>query len=287
MNHPINALYSHIRSQLLSLSMSPEQAEAESWWILEFLFQYRQTDLYTQPERSISDSELAQLNDLLYQRVQKRIPLQYLLHEAWFFGLKFYVNPSVLIPRPETELLVEKARAFLKPGMRVLDVGTGPGTIAIAISHQLSRAVEVMAVDLSPEALQVARMNQKMLGTTVSFLPSSDLFEALSEQRFDLIVSNPPYIDVQLKPTLTPEVLVHEPAMALFPPNDDAFYFYRRLASEGKAFLKPGGRLLVECGVGMTPDIAQIFLAQGFQDIEVIRDYAGLDRIVCAAVPNT
>ncbi len=276
------ALY--MKDRLLATGASSAQTEAESQWILEKLLNTTAESLYMDGSRSLTESETAQLEDFLYQRTEKRIPIQYLLHEAWFYGLKFYVNPYVLIPRPETELLVEKALTLLEPGMRVLDVGTGPGTIAISLAQKAGVPIEVVAVDVSPEALLVAQINQKKLGSAVQFKPAGDLFSPVETEQFDLILSNPPYIDPKLKSTLTPEVLAYEPHTALFTPNDDACYFYRRLAIEGKARLKPGGKLLVECGAGMSPDIKQIWMTQGFKHIEVTRDYAGLDRIVSATL---
>lgn len=277
--------HQEIQTRLLGLGLSLTQARAESDWTLEVLWNLRPEALFTQGDKRLSESEWAQFQDFLYQRTVKRIPIQYLLHEAWFYGLKFYVNPHVLIPRPETELLVEQALALLKPGMRVLDVGTGPGTIALSLAHQLGPSVSITAVDVSPEALQVARINQKRLGTEVRLLPAGHLFDPVQSEQFDVILSNPPYIDRNLQSTLAPEVLDHEPHMALFPPvSEDAYYFYRRLAGESKAHLKPNGHILMECGAGMGPDITQIFLQHGYTHIQTTRDYAGLDRVIAASL---
>lgn len=272
----------YIQAKIRPVSQSDTQALAETRWVMEKLLNVTQETLLMDGTRRISDSESARLDDFLYQRTEKRIPLQYLLHEAWFFGLRFYVNPAVLIPRPETELLVEEALKWIQPGMHILDVGTGPGTIALTLAHQLGDTVSVTAVDQSPEALAVAHINQKTLGTQAHILPAGDLFAPVENQPFDLILSNPPYIDLELKPTLTPEVVTHEPHMALFPPSDDPYFFYHRLAKEGKACLKPEGAIMVECGSGMSPDITQIFMMAGYENIRTIRDYAGHDRIVCA-----
>ncbi len=274
-----------IQTRLTGLGISLAQAQAESDWVLESLWHIGPEALYTTGDDRLSESEWAQLQDFLYQRTVKRIPIQYLLHEAWFYGLKFYVNPYVLIPRPETELLVEKALTLIQPGMRILDVGTGPGTIALALSHQLGQSVSITAVDVSPEALQVARINQKRLNTQVRLLPAGNLFDPVQSEQFDLILSNPPYIDRALQSTLAPEVKDHEPHLALFPPQtEDAYYFYRKLAVEGKAHLNPNGHILMECGAGMGPDISQIFLQHGYTQVHTTRDYAGLDRIITAAV---
>lgn len=282
MSQTLQHLHQTLREQLLPVTVSPAQAAAEADLILEGVLQIDPAAVYVDGHQELSDQQYHLVQQFLEQRVHKRIPVQYLLHQAYFYGLRFYVNPHVLIPRPETELLVEKALDFLKPGMNVLDVGTGPGTIAIAISRKAGQEARVVATDISATALKVAKLNQKNLKTHVEFCPAGDLFEPVGRERFNLIVSNPPYIDVTLKPTLSPEVLWHEPESALFPPTEDAYYFYRRLAQEAKTHLKPGGRLLVECGAGMTPSICQLFTVAGYHNIEVIRDYAELDRIVSA-----
>lgn len=284
MSQTLQNLHKALREQLLPVTVSPAQAAAEADLILEGVLQVSPSVVYTDGDQELSDHQNHLVQQFLEQRVNKRIPVQYLLHQAYFYGLKFYVNPYVLIPRPETELLVEKALDFLKPGMSVLDVGTGPGTIAIAISHKAGEEARVVATDVSAMALKVAKINQKNLKTAVEFKPPGDLFMTVGDERFNLIVSNPPYIDEALKSTLAPEVLWHEPQTALFPPGEDVYYFYRRLAQEAKQHLKTGGRLLVECGAGMSPSICQLFTVAGYHNIQVVRDYAGLDRIVSADV---
>lgn len=282
MSQTLKDIQQRLREQLRSVTLSAEQAAAEADLMLEAVLHVTPSTVYSDGGQPVPEQQQQLLWNFLEQRVQKRIPIQYLLHQAYFYGLSFYVNPHVLIPRPETELLVDQALAFLKPGMSVLDVGTGPGTIAIALSHKLGDTVRVVATDVSVPALTVAKLNQKMLKTHVEFRLAGDLFAPVFEETFDLIVSNPPYIDVALKSTLEPEVLWHEPEGALFPPGEDAYYFYKRLAQEGKAHLKPGGRMLVETGAGMTPGGCQFFLAAGYQPVNTIRDYAGLDRLVSA-----
>jgi release factor glutamine methyltransferase len=281
MTRTLSQLYRTIRQRLESVTHSARQAETEADRLLQAVLNITPLQRYSDGERLISHAEAERLEGLLFMRVEKRIPLQYLLHEAWFFGLSFYVNPHVLIPRPETELLVEQALALIQPGMRVLDVGTGPGTIAIALASQLkNRSVDIVALDISEEALKVARLNQKRHATTVDFR-QGDLFSPLApEECFDVIVSNPPYIDPALKSTLSPEVLWHEPGLALFPPSEDPCHFYQRLAKEGKAHLKPGGALLMETGAGMGEAVRKLLKAEGYHSIEVLNDYAGLDRIV-------
>lgn len=283
MTQTLSQLYREIRQSLEPVTHSPAQAKAEADWMLRALLSVSPEERYTQADRPVSASESERLHDLLQLRVEKRIPIQYLLHEAWFFGLRFYVNPHVLIPRPETELLVEEALKVAKPGMRILDVGTGPGTIALALASRLGGDVEIVGVDVSDKALQVAELNRKRFETNVRFI-CSDLFSALSDDEpFDVIVSNPPYIDPALKPTLSPEVLWHEPEQALFPPVSDACHFYRRLAKEGKVYLKPGGSLLMEIGEGMGAAVQELLTAERFSSVERLPDYADIERIVKAS----
>jgi len=285
MSPTISELYQHIKDQLGPIAASPAQAHAEADLILQDLLHVSPTQILTQGEQGVTESEQLKVHSLLEQRVSKRIPIQYLIHEAWFYGHRFYVNPQVLIPRPETELLVEEALKVLKPaqpGTNVLDIGTGSGAIAITLSLALGSEVRVVGVDVSLPALQVARINQKILKSTVEFKPAGDLFETVGPERFDVIVSNPPYVCPSHKDTMQPEVLWHEPHGALFPPGDDPYHFYRQIAEESRQFLKPNGAVLVETGAGMTPTVSQLFMAAGFSHVQTIRDYAKLDRIVIA-----
>lgn len=289
MSHTLFELYQSVKQQLQPIVETPAQAIAEADLILQGLLNIAPNQIYSQGEQPISEAENFKVSCFLEQRISKRIPVQYLLHEAWFYGHRFYVNPQVLIPRPETELLVEQALAQLQPGMSVLDIGVGSGAIAISLSLKLGPVVRVVGVDVSVAALKVAKINQKLLGSTVDFKPAGNMFEPLGSdlltavpELFDMIVSNPPYIAPTLKDTLKPEVLWHEPHDALFPPGDDPYFYYRQIAKEGQRFLKPGGHVIVETGAGMTPDVAQIFMAAGYANVQMIRDYAQLDRIVSA-----
>lgn len=282
MARSVTALYDHIRRTLEGVIGDPLQVQAETVLILEEVLHMRLETIYTEGGQPASESAERQVAHVLEMRVEKRIPIQYLLNSAWFYGLKLYVNPHVLIPRPETERLVEEVLSLSHSGASILDVGTGSGAIALALSSRLQEQAAISAVDLSPAALKVARLNQKRLGTRVHFREPGDLLAPVAGERFDLIVSNPPYVDTRLEETLAPEVRGHEPSLALFSPEADPLHFYRRLADESPQHLNAGGWLLVEAGAGMTPDIAGIFKTHGFKNIEVIADYAGLDRVVKA-----
>lgn len=275
-------LHRSIRQCLEPVTHSVQQAEFEADWMLNSLLGLTPEQRYAQAEKPVSSVDAERVQDFLVLRTEKRIPIQYLFHEAWFFGLSFYVNPHVLIPRPETELLVEQVLATAKADMHILDMGTGPGTIAVTLATRLqNQSIEITATDVSEQALKVAQLNQKRHKTAVVFR-QGDLFSPFAEECFDIIVSNPPYVDQALKDTLTPEVLWHEPELAIFSPTEDAYYFYRRLAEEGKKYLKPGGSLMMEMGLNMGAEIREILLLAGYNAIEVLNDYEGRERLIRA-----
>jgi release factor glutamine methyltransferase len=280
MNQTYEQFHRHIRQHLEPVTNSAQQAEFEADWMLKSLLNVTPEQRYSQPDKLIPQADIERVQDFLTLRTEKRIPIQYLFHEAWFFGLPFYVNPHVLIPRPETELLVEQVLSVAADGMHILDMGTGPGTIAVTLAARLQKqSIRITAIDVSEQALKVAQLNQKRHQTDVIF-QQGDLFTPLTTERFDIIVSNPPYVDEALKDTLTPEVLWHEPSLALFSPDKDAFYFYKKLAQDGKGFLKPGGRLMMEMGLNMAEEIRQILENAGYQSIDVLDDYAGHERVI-------
>ena len=226
------------------------------------------------------DARLAAFWRLVDRRCE-RIPLQHLLGQVFFMGLPFAVNGDVLIPRPDTEILVETAAGLLggrNDPARVLDLCTGSGCIAISLT-KLCPGISCTAADLSGRALAVAAKNARSLGSRV-FLIRSDLFAGLpGEARFDLIVSNPPYIPSDEIRELAPEVALHDPRMAL-DGGADGLYFYRRICMEAGAFLTDGGYLCVEIGHEQAGAVCRLFEAAGFSEVSVKQDLAGLDRVV-------
>ncbi|MCD8133612.1 MAG: peptide chain release factor N(5)-glutamine methyltransferase [Clostridiales bacterium] len=217
--------------------------------------------------------------DLLEKRC-RRIPLQYLTGEQEFMGLPFFVDGHVLIPRQDTELLVEEALRLLKDTekhkMRVLDLCTGSGCIAVSLK-KFCPEIAVTASDISAEALCMARKNAERNDTDVLFV-RSDLFSDLTE-RFHMIVSNPPYIPTDIIPTLMPEVRVHEPWQAL-DGSADGLFFYRKILEEADRYLFPGGRLLVEIGYDQGGAVSELMREKGYTEIEAVPDLQGLDRVV-------
>ena len=205
-------------------------------------------------------------------------PCQYIIGQTEFYGLSFLVNEHVLIPRQDTELLVEEALKTTAEDSRVLDLCTGSGAVAVAIKHSRPDAA-VTALDISKDALETAKKNAEQNGCEIEFL-LSDLFEELgAERKFDVIVSNPPYISETEYETLMPEVKDHEPSLALLA-GEEGLDIYRRLTAEAPRYLTKGGALLVEIGCSQAEAVSGLFKENGFKEIKVIKDLAGLDRVV-------
>ena len=231
------------------------------------------------------DMEATEVQIEAYQgmimQYQSGAPLQYLLGKTDFMGLELQVTPAVLIPRFDTECLVERALQLLEPILQptVLDICTGSGAIAIAISHYKKDAV-VYAGDLSAEALRVATQNNAQCGTTVRFR-QGNLLEPFSDLqgKVDLLISNPPYVTTEEMQVL-PEDVRQEPRMALWG-GEDGLYFYRKITAAAVTQLHSGGWLAFEVGWQQGDAVRQLLLDHGFDDVEILQDWQGLDRVVC------
>ncbi|MGB6194688.1 MAG: peptide chain release factor N(5)-glutamine methyltransferase, partial [Terracidiphilus sp.] len=210
-------------------------------------------------------------------------PIQYIMGEAEFFGLPFRVTSDVLIPRPETEHLVERAIALAErfAGPRIVDIGTGSGAIAVTLAHILSTA-QVTAIDLSEAALAVARENAERNGvlSRINFI-GGDLLEPVKAQRFDLVVSNPPYVPARDRVTLSVEVRDYEPTLALFG-GEDGLEAYRRLIPAAHTALAPGGCIALEIGYGQSEALGSLLLDAGFAHIEFTPDLQRIARVATA-----
>lgn len=236
-------------------------------------------------DQPLTDPERAALEPLLERRA-RREPLAYIVGERGFHGLTFRVTPDVLIPRPETELLVEEAVAHLLRGPwnhnpQVADIGTGSGCVAVAILHRIPWA-NVHATDLSPAALAVAADNAARNGMPGGLrLFEGDLCAPLpADHRFHAIVSNPPYIAPVERDTLAPEVRDWEPPLALFDPDGDGLGLYRRLAADAPGRLVPGGLLAVEVGMGQADAVEALWREAGLTRVRSVPDLAGIPRVV-------
>lgn len=238
--------------------------------------------LYLDFERRLSEHELDAVR-ILVKRRGDREPLQYIVGMTSFCGIELEVSPAVLIPRPETELLVEQTWSFLgrsgNPAPRVLDFGTGSGSIAIAVAAKFPQAF-VAAIDVSESALPVARANAERNKTRVEFHRGGD-FGPAGQQAFDLIVSNPPYIPTSELSSLQPEVRDHEPHLAL-DGGADGLEFHRLIAREAPSHLADGGKLMVELGFGQAQAAAEVYVKEGWLVESVLPDYSGCARILIA-----
>jgi release factor glutamine methyltransferase len=230
------------------------------------------------------EDELTQLAWIHYGRyLNERLkgkPTQYITHRQEFYGRDFYVSPDVLIPRPETEHLVEAALAWLRdhPGSTILDVGTGSGAIAISIALESGRFV--LASDISLSALAVAERNRKIYGAPVAFF-AADLLDSVQPRSIDLLLSNPPYVPGVDRANMQAEVRDWEPHLALFA-GDTGFEIYRRLIAGAEIALKPGGRLMMELGYQSLDGVREM-LAARWTGIEVVSDLAGWPRVIGAS----
>jgi release factor glutamine methyltransferase len=255
--------------------------------------------LLVRAQDAVPDAVLQRFEPLVAERARRR-PLQHLTGIAHFWRHEFLVTPDVLVPRPETEHLIEAALAWLGAVERpvVADVGTGSGCIALSIAYERPDA-QVHAIDLSPAALRVARENADRLGLAdrVRFhegdllaplvdrlAPLGDRLGPLGAHPIDLVVSNPPYVGADEVETLAPEVRDHDPRMALVPPGDRESV-YRRLAAQARERLRPGGALMVEIGQGMEPEVSRIVTAAGLVVERVVPDLQSIPRVVVAARP--
>ena len=249
-------------------------ASLDAWLLLEYVSGLGRADYFLHQQENAAGKAQEQYQELIAKRCHN-VPLQHLTGCQEFMGLEFLVNEDVLIPRQDTELLVEKLLPFVT-GKRVLDLCTGSGCIAISLSV-LGTPRKIDATDLSEKALLLAQGNAARLGGQVSFL-KSDLFQNVME-RYDVIVSNPPYIATDVIKTLMPEVREHEPVMALNG-GADGLGFYRQIAKQARQYLNPNGTVWVEIGYDQRESVSRIFLEQGFGKVECYQDLCGMDRVI-------
>ena len=262
-----------------------EEAVLDARLLLEYVCETDRNTLLVHGGREVTQEEYKRYQELLEKRAA-HVPLQHLTGHQNFMGLDFLVNDQVLIPRQDTEILVEEVLRDLHDGMRILDMCTGSGCILLSLL-QYSNDCEGVGADLSEEALQVARANYDRLKREKPEMKAvflkSDLFrkvaELSGEDKFDLIVSNPPYIRTDVVEGLMPEVRDHEPRMAL-DGLEDGLHFYREITREATKYLVNGGSLYYEIGYDQSEAVRDIMEQEGFAEIQVVQDYAGLDRVV-------
>lgn len=267
------------------------EAKANAWILFSYAFSMNRIDFLMNCIHWVEeDTEDIRCWEQFQQMIAVRktgVPVQYITHEQNFYGYDFYVDERVLIPRQDTEVLVECVQQMMHQEMlqrktdklgRLLDMCTGSGCIAITLANMLEWD-EVWAVDISKDALAVAERNNKALGNRVRLM-QSDLFSNLEadEAGFDVIVSNPPYIESAVIETLSTEVKDHEPRLALDGAGD-GLYFYRKIIDEARKYLKKEGLLFFEIGAKQGPAVRQLCYDYGYKDVRIVADLAGLDRV--------
>ena len=241
--------------------------------------------LFTKYRDDIEDEEIEKIRYFIQKIGREKFPVQYLLNEQEFYGRKFYVDKGVLIPRQDTEILVEKMIDTLKDKVlkneihpKILDIGVGSGIIGITAALEIESSY-VLGVDISDKALETAKKNKEILKVSnIKFL-KSDLFENVEFREFDMIVSNPPYISLNEVGIMSDDTLLHEPSEALFAEND-GLYFYYEICQKASDYLANFGYLLFEISYKQGKNVAKIMASSGFKNIEVVKDLAGLDRVV-------
>jgi release factor glutamine methyltransferase len=238
------------------------------------------TRLYSHPDEELTDLVRLHYGRYLHERLRGK-PTQYITKRQEFYGREFEVTPDVLIPRPETEHVVETALAHAGPGRRVVDVGCGSG--AIAVTLRLETGAEVWGTDISQAALGVAARNAARLGAAVHLI-ACDVLAALAPRSMDLVVSNPPYVALRDAPGLQREVRDHEPHVALFA-GETGFEIYERIAADASRVLSPGGHLVLELGF-KSCDRVRAMLATGWENIQIVPDLAGIPRVISARKPT-
>ena len=255
--------------------------ELDAWYLLEYTCKIDKSYYYLHGSQEMGDEKFQEYELVLKKRAE-RVPLQYITGNQEFMGLNFKVNSHVLIPRQDTETLVEEALKVLEPGMEVLDLCTGSGCIITSLMKYGGEGISGTASDISKQALLIAKENMKNNQVEVN-LVRSDMFQNITGT-FDMIVSNPPYIPTEVIETLMPEVKRFEPLEAL-DGKEDGLYFYREIVHKGKDFLKSNGYLLFEIGHDQGGRVAFLMEDNGYRNVKVIKDLAGNDRVVCGNLP--
>ncbi len=251
-------------------------ASIDGWLLLSFCCQIDRAKFFLNKDTMLTEMEYNRYKKLITLRGD-HIPLQHLTNEQEFMGLPFYVNEDVLIPRQDTEILVEEVLK-VSTGKNILDICTGSGCIIISLD-KLSNIESGLGVDISLKALEVAQQNKRDLDSKVTFA-YSDIYSQITGT-YDIIVSNPPYIPSKDILTLMEEVRVHEPMLAL-DGEEDGLYFYRMICNRLKEFLIPGGFIFFEIGYNQGKDVTGLLKEAGMTDIKITKDLAGLDRVVSA-----
>jgi release factor glutamine methyltransferase len=280
----ITALKIHFFSELQSVQ---EDSEIESFFFIltEYLHNLKRIDVSLNPNFEVSEIDLEKWNTIISELKTEK-PIQYITGEAWFYGLRFEVNENTLIPRPETEELVEwivEGQKVKGEGLRVLDIGTGSGCIPIALKNEIPNAT-VSAIDVSEKALEMARKNAVDNEVEVHFILQNILETESLIAKYDIIVSNPPYVRNLEKQEIKKNVLDYEPHLALFVEDTNALLFYRKIAELAIKSLTPNGKLFFEINQYLGKETVELLENLGFKNIELRKDFVGNDRMICCSL---
>lgn len=272
-----------------SLKNIQDEQEIESFFFIltEYLHNLKRVDVALNPNFELSDTEVEKWNAILSELQQEK-PIQYITGEAWFYGLRFEVNENTLIPRPETEELVEWIIESQKSKVKsqkfdILDIGTGTGCIPISLKANLPQA-NVSAIDVSEKALEVAKRNAASNKLEINFILTNILEAKDLNQYFDVIVSNPPYVRNLEKQEIKKNVLDYEPHLALFVEDTDALLFYRKIAQLALKNLSPNGLLFFEINQYLGKETVELLENLGFKNIELKKDIYGNDRMIKCSI---
>ena len=272
-----------------------EDSEIESFFFIltEFLHNLKRIDVSLHPDFEITESYFKKWQTIISELKTEK-PIQYITGEAWFYGLRFEVNENTLIPRPETEELVEWIVESQKSkvenlniqksnNLTILDIGTGSGCIPITLKKEIPNA-QVSAIDISEKALEIARKNASDNQVEVNFIHRNILETESLDEKYDVIVSNPPYVRNLEKQEIKRNVLDYEPHLALFVADSDALLFYRKIAQLALKSLSPNGKLFFEINQYLGKETVELLEQLGFKNIELRKDFVGNDRMICASL---
>ncbi len=258
-----------------------ESARLNAELLLAEILNCKRLDLYLKFDQPLKENEVDIYREWISRR-GKFEPLQYIIGKVEFFGLQFKVTRDVLIPRSETEILVEEVINFAKDksGLKILDIGTGSGNIPIALAKNLTNA-EIISVDVSTKAIEVAKENALLnsVESKVEFILSDINHFKIETGLFDIVISNPPYVSAEEYPSLQKEIVEYEPSIALTDSND-GLDFYRTIAEKSKSFLKKEGKIFFEIGKEQFDDVEKILLKNNFLNIKITKDYQQIERVI-------
>lgn len=285
-NTPVKKSFKEENINLLSKSIqylkkyNVENARLDAEYIFAHVLGVKRISLMFNFDNEISEENKNLIRKHIVRRGKYREPLQYILKEWEFYGYPIMVGKGVLIPRQDTEILVEQCILLLEgiENPKILDIGTGSGAISIAIAKKIPES-EVLGLDVSDDALKIAVENRELNNVENLKFLKSDIFQHVKEKNYDLIVSNPPYIPVEEYNNLMPEVKEYEPKTALTD-GGDGYYFYKKISEESRYYLKNGGYLAFEVGYNQGEEVSLLMEKNGFQIIGKIRDYGGFERVI-------